>query len=330
MFEFFKTIFKKERPLTISDEVIGEEPSAPVAEADPSTGTNLEAEPITQPSASPMLATAPLSSDMLMEEMPSVEPHQFVVGTGHSVGMQREHNEDAMFAMSTTLVTDSRATSFGLFVIADGMGGHQHGEVASGLAARAVSSHILRKIYIPMMGLRSEIPDDSLQEIMQEAVMEAHRAILKDATGGGTTLTAALIIGELLMIAHVGDSRAYACYIDGSLRVLTRDHSLVKRLEELGQITSAEAAVHPQRNVLYRALGQGEPFEPDVNSFPIPEGGYLMLCSDGLWGVATEKELVEILRTASTPEIACQKMVAAANQAGGPDNISVVLVKIPH
>jgi serine/threonine protein phosphatase PrpC len=137
-------------------------------------------------------------------------------------------------------------------------------------------------------------------------------------------------MGEQLIVAHVGDSRAYAIYTDGSLRVLTRDHSLVKRLEELGQITADEASVHPQRNVLYRALGQGEPFEPDISTYPLPQGGYLMLCSDGLWGQVEEQVLISIIKEAKTPEIACQQMVAAANGAGGPDNISVLLVRIPH
>jgi len=277
------------------------------------------------------LATAPLSNEMMISESEqSIEPPQFVVGVGHSVGMQREHNEDAMFSFSTNMVTDSRTMPFGIFAVADGMGGHQHGEIASGLAVRAVSNYLVRKLYLPLSSTKPELPEQSLQEMLQESVMEAHRSILKDAAGGGTTLTLAIIMGEQLILAHVGDSRAYAIYTDGSLRVLTRDHSLVKRLEELGQITSDEAAIHPQRNVLYRALGQGEPFEPDISSYPLPKGGYLMICSDGLWGQITEQTITNIIREANTPEVACQKMVAAANASGGPDNISVLLVRIPH
>jgi serine/threonine protein phosphatase PrpC len=142
-------------------------------------------------------------------------------------------------------------------------------------------------------------------------------------------LTTALIVGNQLLIAHVGDSRAYVIYPDGRLQTITRDHSLVKRLEELGQITSSEAASHPQRNVLYRALGQGEPFEPDVTNFPLPLDSYLLLCSDGLWGVVPEKELLEIILSGASPQQACQAMVEAANQAGGPDNISVILIRTP-
>jgi serine/threonine protein phosphatase PrpC len=228
------------------------------------------------------------------------------------------------------MVSDSKQLPFGLYIIADGMGGHQHGEVASGISVRAMSDYIIRNLFLPLFGPQGQPPEDSLREIIDQAVSEAHHSILKTAVGGGTTLTAAIILGDQLMISHVGDSRAYAIYPDGTYKILTRDHSLVKRLEELGQITSAEAAIHPQRNVLYRALGQGEPFEPDINSHPLPHTGYLMLCSDGLWGVVPERELIEMVRASPTPEQACHKMVNAANTAGGPDNISVILVRIPE
>jgi serine/threonine protein phosphatase PrpC len=132
-----------------------------------------------------------------------------------------------------------------------------------------------------------------------------------------------------MTIAHVGDSRAYALFPDGQTRVLTRDHSLVKRLVELGQITSEEADVHPQRNVLYRALGQGEPVDAEVISIPFPRSGHLLLCSDGLWGVIPETQVMEIISSASSPSQACQALVEAANQAGGPDNITVILLRLP-
>lgn len=325
MLPFFKKLFggREETPAP-QENVASEAASATVAEsASADTAT-------TTPLATDNQATAPLSPDMLGDDTFKIVPPQLIVGCGQSIGLQRDHNEDSMFSFSTTMVTDSRQISFGLFIIADGMGGHQHGEIASGIAVRAMASLVLRKTFMSLISVRGETPDESLQEILQEGIMEAHRAIMKDAVGGGTTLTAALIFGEQLMIAHVGDSRAYAVYTDGSLRPLTRDHSLVKRLEELGQITSAEAAIHPQRNVLYRALGQGEPFDPDINSFPLPQGGYLLICSDGLWGLVPERELIDIIIETTAPEIACHKMVGVANANGGPDNISVILVRIPH
>jgi serine/threonine protein phosphatase PrpC len=209
------------------------------------------------------------------------------------------------------------------------MGGHQHGEIASGIAIRSMASYVINKLYAPLFGLNHQPPDESFQEILQSSVMDAHRFIIKEATGGGTTLTAALIVGNQLTISHVGDSRAYAIYSDGRFQAITRDHSLVKRLEELGQITSTEAATHPQRNVLYRALGQGEPFEPDVTTFPLPHSAHLLLCSDGLWGVISEKEMHDLVTSSPNPQEACHAMVKAANKAGGPDNISVILIRTP-
>lgn len=262
------------------------------------------------------------------------EPPQLIVGCAQSVGRQRDHNEDALFTLNTTITGPDSVVPFGLFIVADGMGGHQHGEIASTIAVRSMASHIVRKLYTPLLSPKPTSPEDPLLEIMQAGVQEAHKTITRQAPGGGTTLTAALIVGRQLAIAHVGDSRAYllATAEDGGytpIEPLTRDHSLVRRLVELGQISSAEAAVHPQRNVLYRALGQGEPFDPDVNSMQAPDAGYILICSDGLWGVVPEAEIQHIILAAHTPEEACQSLIHAANNAGGPDNISAVLIRLP-
>jgi PPM family protein phosphatase len=258
-----------------------------------------------------------------------LEPSQLIVGCAQSVGKQRDHNEDALFTLTTTLASDTRQIPFGLYIIADGMGGHQHGEVASALAIRAMAGHVIRELYLPLFNLIDRPPRHSLQETMETGVEEANQAVLKKDMGGGTTLTATLILGDRLTIAHVGDSRAYLIDMNRNIEVLTRDHSLVKRLVELGQISPAEAAIHPQRNVLYRALGQGEPFVPDIITAPLPHPGYLLLCSDGLWGVVEQDEILDIIFSTPRPEQACQKLVQLANSAGGPDNISSILVRMP-
>lgn len=258
-----------------------------------------------------------------------LEPPQLIVGCAQSVGKQRDHNEDALFTLTTTLTSDYSNITFGLYIVADGMGGHQHGEVASSIAVRTMSSYIVHKLYTPLLSPKPNPPEESLLEIMQEGVQEAHRAITKQVPGGGTTMTAALILGNQMTVAHVGDSRAYLIANSSQMEALTRDHSLVNRLVELGQITTDEAAVHPQRNVLYRALGQGEPFDPDINSIQMPESGYLLLCSDGLWSVVSDSDLQRLVMESSSPEEACHRMVEAANAAGGPDNISAILIRLP-
>jgi PPM family protein phosphatase len=280
--------------------------------------------------ASVNVATAPLSEEQLrsVSYVPTnYRPPQLIVGCGQSVGKVRDHNEDTLFTMTAVLSDNETELPFGLFMVADGMGGHQHGEVASGTAVRTMAEYLVNRIYSPLFGIHAEGQRESLQELMQSGVYEAQQAVLRKAPGGGTTLSVAMVIGEQITISHVGDSRIYFIYPDGRVQVITHDHSLVRRLVELGQITEEEAAVHPQRNVLYRAVGQVEPFKPDVNTHPFPSQGILMLCSDGLWGVVPEAEILRIIRSNNNLTHACNDLINAGNASGGPDNISVILVQ---
>jgi len=276
--------------------------------------------------------TVPLSpqqiEDIIAHQSMQYELQQLLAASGQSVGKQRELNEDSILTITTTLAGNAGNIPFGLYIVADGMGGHQYGEVASNTAMRTFGGHIMRKFHPYLFSLPTSPLDESLQDLMLAGVAKAQEAIQRDAPGSGTTLTAALVLGDQVSIAHVGDSRAYAVYPDGRFDLISRDHSLVGRLEELGQITAEEAANHPQKNVLYRALGQGEVLEPDIFTASFPKRGSLMLCSDGLWGVLTEKDMHQAMSDADTLERACQNLVNAANAAGGPDNISVVLVKM--
>ncbi len=253
---------------------------------------------------------------------------QLIAASGQSVGKQREHNEDSLVAITATLVGNSSGIPFGLYVVADGMGGHQFGEVASNAAIHVLAGQIMRKFHSFLFSMPTQQPDEPLQEIMESAFQEAHRVVQHEAPGSGTTLTAALVVGQQITIGHVGDSRAYAVYPAGRVEQLTRDHSLVKRLEELGHLNKEEAANFPHRNVLIRALGQGEALEADVFTVPFPRNGYLMLCSDGLWGVVADQDILRSISDAPNLHRACQNMVTAANIAGGPDNITVILAQM--
>lgn len=276
--------------------------------------------------------TAPLSDQQIQSiihgENVKYEMQQLIAATGQSVGKQRDHNEDSLLAITATLAGKSANVPFGLYMVADGMGGHQFGEIASNAAIRVISGQIMRKFHSYLFSVPAQQPQESLQEIMESAVKGAHRAVQKDAPGSGTTITAALVLGQQVTIGHVGDSRAYAIYPAGHVEQLTHDHSLVKRLEELGHLNKEEAAAFPHRNVLIRALGQGDVLDVDVFTIPFPHNGTLMLCSDGLWGVVAERDILRSLTEAPNLQRACQNMVSAANMAGGPDNISVVLVQM--
>ena len=274
--------------------------------------------------------TIPLTNSQAGESVNAVqhiEPQQLIYGCGQSVGKQREHNEDCIFALSIAIGGEKSNYPLGLFIVADGMGGHQYGEVASSTAVRTLAGSILKRFH-PFLVNPSVNLDESIQDLMRTSINEAQKAVTQAAPGSGTTLTAALVLGQQMTIGHVGDSRAYAIHPYGGGEALTRDHSLVKRLEELGQISSEEAAIHPQRNVLYRAVGQGEILEPDIFTAPFPQTGYLLLCSDGLWSVLSDDNLFNMVSAAPNLQNACQSLVSAANEAGGPDNISVIVVTL--
>lgn len=258
-----------------------------------------------------------------------LDPLQFLVGIGHSVGKQHGRNEDALFTYTTNLLSDTVVLPFGFYVVADGMGGHKFGEKASAIAVRSMATSVLTAVSAPLFGPSEDLTPEKLQDAMQSGIQAAHDAILTHASGGGSTLTSALVVGDTLVIAHIGDSRAYAIHSEGVIQALTRDYSLVKRLVELGQITQAEAINHPQRNVLYRALGQVEPLESEILTMPVPRPGFLLLCSDGLWGLISDEDIRTFVTAAATPTLACQALVDAANAAGGPDNITAVLIQFP-
>ena len=286
----------------------------------------------TKPRQVDSATTAPLSDQQLQSilssQTPKYEIKQLVAGVGQSVGKQRDHNEDSVLALTTTISGSSESVPFGLYVVADGMGGHQFGEVASNAAIRIIGGNITKKFHSYLYKLPTQSLQESLQEVMESSILEAHQYIQREAPGSGTTVTAALVLGQQVTIGHVGDSRAYAVYPDGRMDPLTRDHSLVKRLEELGHLSKEEVETFPHRNVLIRALGQGEVLEADIFTVPFPQPGYLMICSDGLWGVVNERDVISIISEAPNLHRACQSMVEAANAAGGPDNITVILAQI--
>lgn len=274
--------------------------------------------------------TIPLSEEQRRFFRPrreEVYPPQWMSGCAQSVGKQRDHNEDALYCLDTVIAEGSTSTAFGIFIIADGMGGHEYGEVASSTAVHSMAENLVKNIYLPFVNNHGAAQGESLQEIMETAVEQVQKQVTKKAPGGGTTMTAVVMLGNMATVAHVGDSRAYVIHAEGRMEPITQDHSLVRRLQELGQITEDEAITHPQRNVLYRAIGQAEPFRPDIQTLEIPPSASLMVCSDGLWGVLTEKEMFRIIRSSDNPTAACEQLVKAANEAGGPDNITVILVE---
>jgi len=244
-----------------------------------------------------------------------------------SPGKERAHNEDAIFVFSSVLLGVESPLSFGVYLVADGMGGHQGGEVASRLTAQAASQYLVDKVSNDTIFGGKLIPEETLFEFLREAVREAQNLIREQVPGGGTTLTLAMNLANKFYTAHVGDSRLYVINNNLEMILKTKDHTLVQRLVDLGQITEQEARTHHQRNVLYCALGQIDPFEPDLDEFQLNVGERMMICSDGLWGVVNDEQMLAIFsRFLNLDQTACE-LVKAVNELGGPDNISVVLVE---
>jgi serine/threonine protein phosphatase PrpC len=253
-------------------------------------------------------------------------PPGLTVAKVSDIGRVRERNEDAFLAIDSALHNNDGLTPLGLYVVADGMGGHQKGEVASSIAARITTRHIIQDVFLPFLSDQEQSSyRRPINEALIEAVEAANVAVHAQVPEAGTTLTAALIFGHKAYLAHVGDSRAYF-FSQGTLHQITQDHSLVARLVELGQATPEEALTHAHRNVLYRAIGQAGSLEVDTYLQPFPEGSCLLLCSDGLWGTVSDKEITNALMVAPSPQSALEQLVALANQNGGDDNITAVLV----
>jgi serine/threonine protein phosphatase PrpC len=278
--------------------------------------------------AADKLDTVPFDKPSTLLQGQIKQNRYIIVGTAQSTGLERSHNEDALFVMQGNSAGDHSLPSFGLFVVADGMGGHRAGEVASAISVRKVAHRITQETILHLFDGANSADLPPIQELVRKALEDANDAVVERVPGGGTTLTAALLLGQQVTIGHVGDSRAYLISEKES-KVITRDHSLVERLRELGQLTESEAANHPQRNVLYRAIGQGANLEVDVASHPIPHDAYMLVCSDGLWGVVPDSEIQRIVLGSANPQVACETLVQAANAAGGPDNITAIIIQFP-
>lgn len=229
------------------------------------------------------------------------------VGMATHVGKVREKNEDSMGARGT------------LFVVADGMGGHNAGEIASALAVEYV--------------LKMDDENESFFETLQLAVDLANISLLEtslknpDCSGMGTTLAVLKLRDNQAFIAHVGDSRVYH-WREGHIQRLTRDHSLVEELIQNGGITSEQARNHPQRHILTRALGSVDSPQVATEQLTVVSGDRFVLCSDGLTGVLTDDEIGETIGKIDDLQTLAERLVETANEKGGPDNITVIIVEL--
>ncbi|MEO8970987.1 MAG: protein phosphatase 2C domain-containing protein [Ktedonobacteraceae bacterium] len=277
--------------------------------------------------AAPQLMTGPLT--------PITEPQQVSesvvalrVGTGLDAGITRKEkpNEDHLLAVHGTHTYNADYHPYGLFVVADGMGGHANGREAS----RLVIQHI-RNAIIPTLLSNVDLDSKHSKELLLEGIQHANLAIYQQnrqlGSDMGSTITAAILVGSMLTVANVGDSRTYLYNPQKGLTQVTHDHSMVARLVEKGIIGADDIYTHPQRNQIYRCLGENASVQVDAFSLAYQPGDTLLLCSDGLWEMVRDVRMQEILRdTLPDAALSTQSLVKAALEGGGKDNISAIVV----
>jgi serine/threonine protein phosphatase PrpC len=246
-------------------------------------------------------------------------------------GQVRELNEDSTLVLLLEPTYESQTGPVQcLFAVADGMGGHEGGEVASRLALQVLVERVMRTILIP--GLNGELAlEDDVVVLLRQATMAANDAVYlarqKAGNDMGTTLTTVYIRDNRLFLAHVGDCRVYRWNAAG-LEQLTADHSVVASMIANGQASPEEIYTHPHRSVIYRCVGDKPLVEVDTDLLPLDAGDRLVLCSDGLWEMIRSQGVEDVLLQEADPQAACDLMVSRANAAGGDDNISVIVVQV--
>lgn len=256
-------------------------------------------------------------------------------GTATHVGRVRDHNEDYVAKLDYSLDQSGEIEPMGLYIVADGMGGYQEGEKASRDSVRGAFRefvevrilHDLRRPGTRKLDAPTEPPppDATIRSLVEEANRLVYHKRRQLGSNRGTTIAALLIVGDKAAVANVGDSRAYLLRA-GQLGQISQDHSLVYSLFKAGQITEDQIYTHPQKNEIYRSVGEREDVKVDVFNLTLQVGDRLLLCSDGLWEMVRNPRIAAILGSGVTPQAACDQLVAAAYDNGGEDNISAIAV----
>lgn len=257
-------------------------------------------------------------------------PLRLEIGSGWDVGIKRKQqpNEDSMVAMQGTCIYNNALLPFGLLVVADGMGGHAAGQDASYLAVQAMLQWV-----VPHIAGANAMSDELLAELLVDGVRQANLAVYQRSqevgADMGTTITAALVLDSRAYVVNVGDSRTYRYREGEGLRQITHDHSLVARLVAAGRITPDEVYTHPDRNQVYRGLGDKRNVEVDSFMLTLQANDRLLLCSDGLWEMVRDPEIERILQHSEwNPAQISKALIRSALKGGGLDNISAIVAHV--
>jgi serine/threonine protein phosphatase PrpC len=252
-----------------------------------------------------------------------------LVGWLSHPGITRRHqpNEDSLFAVQGMRAHHSQLQPFGLFIVADGMGGLAHGQEASRLSIQTMVERV-----VPKVCGYSELNEADCRQLLIAGVEAAnwviHQRNTEQRTDMGTTITAALVVGLTAVVVNVGDSRTYLYRASEGLRKVTQDHSVVAYLVETGIIQPDDIYTHPQRNRIYRSLGSKPVIQVDSFREQLQPGDILLLCSDGLWEMVLDPGILQILQHGADPSQMGRALIEAALEGDGTDNISVIVVQV--
>ena len=254
----------------------------------------------------------------------------FLVGTRSDPGIKRKYkpNEDSLFAAQGILSPPSQPQLFGLFVVADGMGGHANGEDASQLAIQTIANYML-----PLLTKNPTMKNEQYIQLLVEGIQQANLAVhqnnVQQHGDMGTTVTATLLVDTVAYVANVGDSRTYLYRPSEGLKKVTVDHSVVASLVEAGIIKPDDIYTHPKRNQIYRSLGEKAAVEVDSFTVQLQAGDKLLLCSDGLWDMVRDPQIEAVIKSTDTnPSLTGEALIQSALDGGGEDNVSVIVVHV--
>ena len=253
---------------------------------------------------------------------------RLVVGTGWDTGITRKYqpNEDSLFAIQGAQTYHTLIQPFGVFVVADGMGGYVNGQEAGHLAISAISNSVVP----PLLG-NAKLGDTVLSQLLADGVQRANHALYQRnqqvSARMGTTVTAVLVAGSTAYVTNVGDCRTYLYREPGELYQVTRDHSIATRLVEASITTPDDIDIHPERNQVYSTLGEEELVQVNILTVPLQAGDKLLLCSDGLWATVRDSNIQRMMRApVADPSETVKALIEAALKHRGKDNVSVIVV----
>ena len=264
--------------------------------------------------------------------------HMLVAGDSDAGNVRRsEPNEDSILVMQLQRVHESHASPSGVFIIADGMGGHANGQGASRMIINGIAQRMMNSLFLPPLNSEDAgqevkpVEDTDLIAMLKDAVQESNNELVqanqRNKSDAGSTLTGFMIVNDHAYIINVGDSRTYLLR-EGTLYQLTTDHSLVAQLVAGGLIEPDDVYTHPQRSQIFRSLGDKTNVQIDDFKQQLLPGDILLSCSDGLWEMVRNPQIADILNNAHDPQMACTQLIEAANTNGGEDNVSAIVVLV--